>query len=130
MFAGTKWIAIAAIVVAVIAAYQWQLEQQYDAGYDAASSEYSKSSLLAINEAVADAQAKWLEAQKIALENQAQEDVIHENIRIVYRDIPAVETPNCADLGADFLRVFNAAIDAGSSERSDGTDTPEPVDAM
>ena len=95
----------------------------YQAGYNAAVVEAQEAAIIAQNKAqeslrVANDLARA--AGEIGLQN---EDEVSEGIRNVEKQIPDVVS-DCIDLGPDFLRVFNAATNAGNRIQ---VDRPEPA---
>ena len=126
----------AGIAVALMAFSYWAYGQVYDAGYDAAVVKMQEEAILRQNEAIEAARAEWELTAAAAEREIVIEERIVEVIREVEREIPTVVerivevTPECADLGPEFLGVFNAAISAsnnradtstGSATEPDGT---------
>lgn len=105
--------------IAGVAVLGWVVKQVYDAGYNAAVLESQENIIEAQEQAVEAARREWqasIDAERRQIET---EEKIVERIRYVEREVPVVvdrivtEQPECADLGPDFLRVFNHSIKAG-----------------
>jgi hypothetical protein len=71
------------------------------------------------NEQLASVQQAIEQANKVAAEDQELLDEsakirikIETRYRTIYRDVPSVATPDCRDLGPDFIRLFNNATRA------------------
>jgi hypothetical protein len=109
----------------------WGYKQVYNAGYNAAENKWQTQQLLAIDDAVAEARAKWKVAADAAEVEIRIETEIVERVRIVERQVPVVierSVPaECRDLGPDIQRLFNDAILAGGGDQAGGSgSTPDP----
>lgn len=131
-----KIYAYVAVVLALIGFSYWAHGKIYDSGYTDAVAEMQEQAIERQNEAIEAARAEWELTAAAAEREIVIEERIVEVIREVEREIPTVVerivevTPECADLGPDFLGVFNAAISAsnnradtstGSATEPDGT---------
>jgi len=104
----------------------------YRAGFVSAKAKYQDATLDAVAEALKLAKADWDANVEIAEAEIIVEERIVEVIREVEKEIPVVVerivtlTPECADLGLDFARVFNDAITAGVTPDAGVADPTEP----
>ena len=124
-----KFWAVAGLVIAFMAFWQWDRGQAYDAGYNEAEVKWLTAQDAAIQEAVDKARADWDADAAIAADNIVTETEIVERVRVVEREVPKiverVVQPECRDLGPDIQRVFNNAITAsGANGESDSAESP------
>ena len=110
------YLAIAALVIgAATAAYA----AVYKAGYSSAVAKQQELAIIAQNDAIEAARIEWALSAEAGQAEIIIEERIVEVVREVIKEIPVVVdrivelTPECADLGGDFLRVYNDAIRAG-----------------
>lgn len=109
----------------------------YNAGYDKAIIEAQEAGIRAQNEAIDAARADWIASQEDGAIQIVIEERIVEVTRDVIKEIPVVVerivevTPECSDLGPDFLRLFNEAIDTSPDPDPAATrDSPDPPARM
>lgn len=93
----------------------------YNSGYDKARFETQQQAITDQTAAIEKARVNWKLTHEAALAEAKSEQVIVEKIRVIEKKIPIVVSeiveikPECADLGPDFLGLFNDAITAGSN---------------
>jgi len=121
---GLKVYGYLALAIALIAALAYVDHAIYETGYKAATAEQQAAYIKAEAAALAKAKADWQKAADASkAEVQAQEKIV-EVERIVERKIPQAVTkivtvhPECADLGNDFLGLYNDAIGAPAAAGS------------
>lgn len=132
-----KLYVIAGLAIAGMLFVYWAHGKVYDSGYADATAEQQKLAIEQQNEAIAQARIEWEITAEAGEREIVIEERIVEKIRVVEREIPKIVerivevTPECADLGPDFLSVFNAAISASNSGEDPGTGlTAEPDIAL
>lgn len=128
-----KFYVIAGLAVAGMLFAYWAHGKVYDSGYSDATAEQQKLAIEQQNKAIAQARIEWEITAGVGEREIVIEERIVERIREVEREIPVIVerivelTPECADLGPDFLGLFNAAISASNSGDDPGTGlTAEP----
>ena len=131
---GLKVWAYVALAATLIGAAGFAYSRVYRAGYNAAVVLQQQIAIKRQNVAIAEARLEW-EATAAAAEVEIRiEERIVERIRVVEREIPTVVerivevTPECNDLGGDFLRVYNDAIRASHNREDSGSDTATEPD--
>ncbi len=131
---GLKLFAMGAFGIALISFSVWAYGKIYSSGFNAAVVEQQQIAIKRQNVAIVEARLEW-EATAAAAEVEIRiEERIVERIRVVEREIPTVVerivevTPECNDLGTDFLRVYNDAIRAGHRREDDSPDTTTESD--
>lgn len=134
---GAKVWAYVALAGVLVAFSTWAYGAIYDAGFNTAIIQAQEAAILRQNAAIAEARADWAASQEIGATQILIEEKIVEVTRDVIKEVPVVVeriveiTPECADLGPDFLRVFNDAIRAGSGPGPDApSNPPDPDDSM
>jgi|2_EtaG_2_1085320.scaffolds.fasta_scaffold10747_2 uncharacterized membrane protein len=125
---GIKQIAIAAVVIVILGAMGASYKFTYNAGWNGAVLEHQDLATEAQNRAIEAARREWEITAEAARQTIEDESSITEEIRNVDREIPGVNTPDCVDLGADFLRVFNAAVSASNDGKDNSTETAAEPD--
>lgn len=73
-----------------------------------------EAQLAAVARAVHQSEALRAEDLAVMSASAAERVQVIKETRHVERAAPRVATPHCTDLGADWLRLFNRAIDAGN----------------
>lgn len=120
------YVALAAIAVGGLT---WAYNKTYAAGWNAAVVEQQNKINKAADEARRLEREKWANAVAAAQSQIRVEERIVEKTRDVEKRIPivmetiSVEKPDCVDLGADVVSVFNAQVDSGADT---GTVRPRP----
>ena len=105
----------------------------YDSGYDAAVIVQQELAIERQNEAIDAARVEWEATLEAAEAEVIIEERIVEVIREIEREVPRVVerivevTPECADLGAEYAGLLNAAVRASNSRADSSTDTAAPV---
>ena len=108
-----------AIIVALLGGIKWAHSSAYKSGWNAAVVEQEKLIREVKDQAVEDAEIKWKGLVDAAEGQIIVEEKIVEKVRIVNRDIETVVEkivevkPDCADLGVDFVKLFNGQVRAG-----------------
>ena len=121
-------------VLAIMGFARWAYGTIYQSGYDAARIQMQNLAIEQQNEAIAAARAEWEAEQEAAGVQIVVEEKIVEKIKVVREEIPTVVerivevTPECSDLGPDFVGVFNAAIIAANSGAAGSPDTESGID--
>ncbi len=128
-----KLYVIAGLAVALMLFAYWAHGKVYDSGYADAVTEQQTLAIEQQNKAIAQARIEWEITAGVGEREIVIEERIVERIREVEREIPVIVerivelTPECADLGPDFLGLFNAAISASNSGDDPGSGlTAEP----
>lgn len=128
-----KLYVIAGLAIALMLFAYWAHGKVYDSGYADATAAQQKLAIEEQNKAIEQARVEWELTAAAGEREIIIEERIVEKIRVVEREIPTVVerivevTPECADLGPDFLGLFNAAISASNSGEDPGTGlTAEP----
>jgi hypothetical protein len=122
-----KLYVIAGLAIALMLFAYWAHGKVYDSGYSDAVTEQQKLAIEQQNEAIAQARVEWELTAAAGEREIIIEERIVEKIRVVEREIPVIVekivelTPECADLGPDFLGLFNAAISASNSGEDPGS---------
>ena len=117
-----------AIIVVCFAAGKWTYNAIYGAGFNAAVVQQEALIREAKDEAVAKARQEWENTATIANDNIVIEERIVEVERIVEKEIPKIveriveRTPECNDLGPDFVGLLNAQVNSGASRSNGGAD--------
>jgi hypothetical protein len=131
---GLKIWAYVALAATLIGAASFAYSRVYRAGYNAAIIVQQQIAIKRQNVAIVEARLEW-EATAAAAEVEIRiEERIVERIRVVEREIPVVVerivevTPECNDLGPEFLRVYNDAIRASHNRDDGGPDTTTEPD--
>jgi len=132
-----KLYVIAGLAIATMLFAYWAHGKVYDSGYADAVTEQQTLAIEQQNAAILAARVEWELIAASAEKEIIIEERIVEKIRVVEREIPTVVerivevTPECADLGPDFLSVFNAAISASNNRSDPGAGlTAEPDDTL
>lgn len=118
--------AYVAIVIAVLGGAKWAHSNAYKSGFNAAIVEQEKLIADEIEKAEAKKDAEWQGLVDAAEGQIITEEVIVERVRVVNRDIPVeVEKivtvrPECNDLGAGFVRVWNSQVRSGADNEMEG----------
>lgn len=125
------------LAIAVMGFARWAYSAVYNSGYGAAQIAFQQLAIEQQNDAIADARLRWEADQEAAGKQIVVEERVVEKIKIVREEIPVVVeriveiTPECADLGPDFLVLYNAAINAANSGSAGSPDTePGPDEAL
>ncbi|MEW5974126.1 MAG: hypothetical protein AB1713_10260 [Pseudomonadota bacterium] len=107
--------ALAVLIGAGLIGYGWRgaMCGEATAKREAAAKE---SQLAAVVRAIHQSEALRAEDASVLSASAAERIKVIKETRYVEREAPRVATPHCADLGADWLRLFNRAIDAGHGE--------------
>jgi hypothetical protein len=123
-----------ALALAVMGFAKWAHSSIYQQGFDAARIEIQNRAIEQQNVAIAAARAAWEADQEAAGIQIVVEERIVERIKIVREEIPVVVerivelTPECSDLGPDFLGLFNDAIIAANSGAAGSPDIESSSD--
>lgn len=121
-------------LIAIMGFAKWAHSAIYQQGFDAARIEIQNRAIEQQNVAIEAARASWEADQEAAGQQIVVEEKIVEKIKIVREEIPVVVerivelTPECSDLGPDFLGLFNDAIIAANSGAADSTDIESSSD--
>lgn len=125
-----KWLRVVA-VISILGFCYWCYKQGERVGYTEAIVSQQEHVLEQQNRAVDRARKEWELTQSSTTAEVIVEEKIVEKIRVIEKMVPEViekiveVTPDCADLGPDFQRVFNQAITAGDSGEI-GSPHPSP----
>jgi hypothetical protein len=123
-----KIYAYVALAIVLIAGLKLAYSSTYDAGFNAAVVRQSELIQVAKDEAVAIARHQWENAARIAADNIVTEERIVEVERIIEKRIPQIVerivtvTPECNDLGAEFVSLLNAQVHSGSGGSDNSSD--------
>lgn len=121
-----KVIAIALIGTALVVGIRGAYQTAWQSGYDTAQLEVSREVQKRIDAAVEREKEQWENLTEIADESMTAEVEIVEVERIVERKIPVVveriveRTPDCRDLGADFVGLLNEQVTASAGTQPAG----------
>lgn len=119
-----RLIAFGVIGVAAIVGIRSAYQTAYQAGYDAAQLEVSRGIQARIDAAVERERQQWENLTEIAEDTMIAELQIVEVERSVEKQIPGVvekiveHTPECNDLGDDFVGLLNAQVNASTAANS------------
>jgi hypothetical protein len=95
----------ATLSVALLAA-SFALGARYEAG------EQAKVRETVLQREIARMEAIWEEDRRLLLEARIVERQVQTVYREIYREAETVATPDCADLGPEWLGLYNRAIEA------------------
>ncbi len=106
---------IAAVILGLMAFAYWYGDRNFDAGYNAHKAEQSDATELAVE---AEQQRVSDELNKVIARKEHERKAALQLVsvlrksknRIVYRDIKILATPDCTNLGPDFVELFNSII--------------------
>lgn len=121
------------IVVAVLGCAKWAHGTIYQSGYDSARIEFQNLAIEQQNTAIENARRQWEADQEAAEVQIVVEEKIVEKVKVVREEIPKVVerivtvTPECSDLGFDFVGVFNAAIVAANGGEAGSPDSESSI---
>ena len=125
------------LAIAVMGFARWAYSAVYNSGFGAAQIQFQQMAIEQQNDAIEAARLRWEADQEAAGKQIVVEERIVERIKIVREEIPMVVeriveiTPECSDLGPDFLGLYNAAINASNSGSAGSPDTePSPDEAL
>lgn len=102
-----KWIAGAGIALCLI----FSGYKLYNLGYENAMGNVAKDQKIATDKAIEAAKIEWEKSRTITQEGMNN---VRENTqKIVYleRQAPSIAAPKCTDLGTDYGKLYNSAID-------------------
>lgn len=120
-----KWIAGAAIAIGLILGGY----KLYNLGWDAHAAKVTSDNNIAIQAAVAQAQKEWQSSQNITATGMVNTNDTKQKLEIIVKQAASIQAPLCPDVGADYSRVYNAAIQtikAGSDTRRNVPATEMP----
>lgn len=115
-----RLIALGVVGVALMVGIRGAYQTAWQSGYDAAQLEVSRGIQARIDAAVERERQQWENLTEIAEDTMTAEIQIVEVERIVEREIPVVvekiveRTPECSDLGIDFIGLLNQQVTAGT----------------
>jgi len=122
----TIYLGVGVVAIGALTAGGYKL---YQAGYDKATVRCQTNTLEAVEKALDKQAANHLKHLSRAVEKARQDRIIETKIEKVYEKVPVVvekvitERPQCADLGLDFLRLWNEPIQAGRSREGSESDS-------
>lgn len=85
-------------------------------GGRAVQAEADRARLAAVSRAIAQADAIRAEDAAVLATRAVERTQTREVIRYVQRAAPVVSTPDCADLGPEWVSLFNAAVHAANGD--------------
>lgn len=124
-----KWLGAAAVCISLI----FGGYKLYNLGWEAHAAKVTSDNNIAIKAAVAQAQIEWQASHQITATGMVNTNDTKQKLEILVKQASSVQAPLCPDLGADYSRVYNAAINtikAGSDTRRNVPSTEVPAKSV
>lgn len=121
-----KWIIAAGVALGLV----FGGYKLYQTGWDAAMAKQVSDQNIAIKAAVEQAKIEWQSTNQITSNGIANVNDTKQKLEVIVRQAPTIKAPMCTDVGSDFGRVYNAAINtikagAGTGGKLPATEVPD-----
>lgn len=120
-----RYALICAIIVVLGFGLKYAHDTVYQSGWDARQAKLTDDINKAAELAVEQAKAEWEKTNKITAEGIKKTNETKQKIDAIVRDTQNIKAPLCTDVGDDFNRLYNSAID--TIQTGAGEDPSVPV---
>lgn len=86
----------------------------FGAGYKICSNSHKADRLEDAERIIQEASERYEQDMELLMDSSREFGRIKEIIRYVDKETPKVETPECTDLGNDWIRLYNQSIEAAN----------------
>ena len=119
-----KYALICAIIVILGFGLKYTHDAIFQSGWDARQEKLTDDINKATSIAVEKAKTEWEKTNKITAEGIKKTNETKKQIDAIVRDTQNIKAPLCPDVGDDFTRMYNSAVDAIQTGAGEGGSVP------